>query len=73
MLKQTPIDLALRNAVLKTWQDYTSDPMMMGLYAENLVARQLLTWTEAIDISFYREKNTEVDFIVTPRRQVSAA
>lgn len=66
-IKCYPIDLALRNAVLKTWQDYTSDPMMMGLYAENLVARQLLTWTEAIDISFYREKNTEVDFIVTHR------
>lgn len=64
-IKCYPIDLALRNAVLKTWQDFTADPDMMGLYAENLVARQLSTWTEAIDISFYREKNTEVDFVVT--------
>jgi predicted AAA+ superfamily ATPase len=64
-IKCYPIDLALRNAVLKTWQDFTADPDMMGLYAENLVARQLSTWTEAIDISFYRERNTEVDFVVT--------
>lgn len=64
-IKCYPIDLALRNAVLKTWQDFTADPEMMGLYAENLAARQLSTWTEAIDISFYREKNTEVDFVVT--------
>ena len=64
-IKCYPIDLALRNAVLKTWHDFTTDPAMMGLYAENLVIRQLLTWTEAIDITFYREKNVEVDFIVT--------
>lgn len=64
-IKCYPIDLALRNAVLKTWQDFTADPDMMGLYAENLVVRQLSTWTEAIDISFYREKSTEVDFVVT--------
>jgi len=64
-IKCYPVDLALRNAVLKTWQDFTADPDMMGLYAENLAARQLSTWTEAIDISFYREKNTEVDFVVT--------
>lgn len=64
-IKCYPIDLALRNAVLKTWQDFTADPTMMGLYAENLVIRQLLTWAEAIDISFYREKDTEVDFVVT--------
>lgn len=64
-IKCYPIDLALRNAVLKTWEDFTTDPDIMGLYAENLVVRQLSTWTEAIDITFYREKNTEVDFIVT--------
>ncbi|UCD71772.1 MAG: ATP-binding protein [Syntrophobacterales bacterium] len=59
------VDLALRNAVLKTWDDYTSDPDMMGLYAENLVVQELCKWPEAIEVSFYREKDKEVDFIVT--------
>jgi len=64
-IKCYPIDLALRNAVLKTWDDFTSDPAMMGLYAENLVAINLNKWSEAIEISYYREKKNEVDFIVT--------
>jgi predicted AAA+ superfamily ATPase len=64
-VKCYPIDLALRNAVLKTWDDFTSDPAMMGLYAENLVAINLNKWSEAIEIAYYREKKNEVDFIVT--------
>ena len=64
-MKCYPIDLALRNAVLKTWDDFTSDPAMMGLYAENLVAINLNKWSEAIEIAYYREKKNEVDFIVT--------
>lgn len=64
-IKCYPIDLALRNAVLKTWDDFTSNPVMMGLYAENLVAINLNKWSEAIEISYYREKKNEVDFIVT--------
>ena len=64
-VKCYPIDLALRNAVLKTWDDFTNDPAMMGLYAENLVAINLNKWSEAIEISYYREKKNEVDFIVT--------
>jgi hypothetical protein len=64
-IKCYPVDLALRNAVFKTWQDFTADPATMGLYAENLVIGHLVNWSEAIDISFYRDKNVEVDFIVT--------
>lgn len=64
-IKCYPVDLALRNAVLKTWEDYTADPRTMGLYAENLVANELARWPEAIEISYYREKATEVDFVVT--------
>jgi len=60
-----PVDLALRNAVLKTWDDYTADSEMMGLYAENLVAHELCKWSEAIEIAYYRERDKEVDFIVT--------
>ncbi len=64
-IKCYPIDLALRNAVLKTWDDFTNDPAMMGLYAENLVAINLNKWSEVIEIAYYREKKNEVDFIVT--------
>ena len=60
-----PVDLALRNAVLKTWDDYTGDAEMMGLYAENLVAHELCKWPEALEVAYYREKGKEVDFIVT--------
>lgn len=64
-IKCYPIDLALRNAVLKTWDDFTSDPVMMGMYAENLVAHEVCKWAEAVEIAYYREKNREVDFVIT--------
>ncbi len=64
-IKCYPVDLALRNAVLKTWDDFTADPVMMGLYAENLVAHELCRWSEAIEVAYYREKTKEVDFVIT--------
>lgn len=64
-IKCYPVDLALRNAVLKTWDDFSADPEMMGLYAENLVAHEVCKWKEAIEVAYYREKNQEVDFVVT--------
>ena len=64
-IKCYPVDLALRNAVLKTWADYTRDQVMMGMYAENLVAHELCKWPEAIEIAYYREKKNEVDFVIT--------
>lgn len=64
-IKCYPLDLALRNAVLKTWRDPTTDPQLMGRYAENLVANELLRWPEAIEVAYYREKQQEVDFVVT--------
>lgn len=64
-IKCYPVDLALRNAVLKTWDDFTSDPVMMGLYAENLVAHEVCKWAEAIEVAYYREKKHEVDFVIT--------
>ncbi|MCL4235812.1 MAG: DUF4143 domain-containing protein, partial [Deltaproteobacteria bacterium] len=60
-----PVDLALRNAVLRQWDDFTADSALMGLFAENLVAHELKTWTEAIELSYFREKGHEVDFVVT--------
>jgi uncharacterized protein len=64
-IKCYPVDLALRNAVLKTWDDFTADPVMMGIYAENLVAHEVNKWAEAIEVAYYREKQQEVDFVVT--------
>ncbi len=62
-IKCYPADMALRNAVLKTWQ--TPDADTMGIYAENLVVRELLGWPEKIEVSYFREKNREIDFVVT--------
>ena len=64
-IKCYPVDLALRNAVLKTWDDFTADPVMMGLYAENLVAHEVCKWPEVIEVAYYREKKNEVDFVIT--------
>jgi predicted AAA+ superfamily ATPase len=64
-IKVYPVDLALRNAVLKQWEDFTANPTIMGLFAENLVAHELKRWPEALEVAYYREKNTEVDFVVT--------
>jgi predicted AAA+ superfamily ATPase len=64
-IKCYPVDPALRNAVLKTWDDYTSNPEMMGLYAENLVGHRLCDWPEGIEVSYYRHRDKEVDFVVT--------
>ncbi|MGA2916643.1 MAG: ATP-binding protein [Sedimentisphaerales bacterium] len=62
-IKCYPVDMALRNAVLKTWT--LPDSAAMGLYAENLVIRELITWPELIEISYFREKDHEVDFVLT--------
>jgi predicted AAA+ superfamily ATPase len=62
-IKTYPIDMALRNAVLKT--QMTLDDQMMGLYAENVVVRELMGWPERIELSYYREKDKEVDCVLT--------
>ena len=62
-IKTYPIDMALRNAVLKT--QTTLDDHMMGLYAENVVMRELMDWPERIELTYYREKDREVDCVLT--------
>jgi hypothetical protein len=57
-----PIDMALRNAVLRQWSP--PDQTTMGYLAENMVLRQLSTWPEKIEITYYRDKK-EVDFVLT--------
>ena len=59
------VDLALRNAVMKTWHSIPEDDALMGLYAENAVANELRLWPEAIELTYYRQKDREVDFVVT--------
>ena len=59
------VDLALRNAVLKVGDRVLSDPTMLGYYAENLVFNTLRAWPGIVNLSFYREKGHEVDFVVT--------
>ena len=61
--KTYPVDIALRNAVLKTQTNI--DDAMGGLYAENTVIRELSTWPEKVEISYFRERNREVDFVLT--------
>lgn len=58
------IDLALRNAVLRIQDSLFKDNTTLGLYAENLVFNALRKWEGTVNISYYREKDYEVDFIV---------
>lgn len=62
-IKCYPVDLALRNAVIKDWE--FPDAQMMGFYAENMVVREITAWPQIIEVSYYREKDREVDFIIT--------
>lgn len=58
------VDLALRNAILKLDRAILQDDRMMGVYAENLVFNVLRTWPGMVDLTYYREKQIEVDFVV---------
>jgi predicted AAA+ superfamily ATPase len=62
-IKCYPIDMALRNAVLKNWNP--PDEASMGVYAENLVIRELMGWREKIEVAYYRDRDQEVDFVLT--------
>ncbi|HMT07847.1 MAG TPA: ATP-binding protein [Pyrinomonadaceae bacterium] len=63
-LKFYLVDLALRNAVLRLTDTLLEDNAMLGLYAENLVFLTLRNWRGTIQMDYYRERDTEVDFIV---------
>lgn len=62
-IKVYAVDMALRNAVLKSWRP--PDPDTMGLYAENLVARELFTWPQKLEVTYFREKHREVDCVLS--------
>lgn len=57
-----PIDMALRNAVLRTWEAPNS--LTIGYLAENMVLRELIAWPEKIEVAYFKEKK-EIDFIFT--------
>ena len=41
------------------------DETMLGKYAENLVFRTALGWREVVELSYYRDRDREVDFVIT--------
>lgn len=59
------VDLALRNAILKLGDKLLEDNTMLGFYAENLVFNALRSFEGIIELSFYKEKNRDIDFIVS--------
>jgi len=58
------VDLALRNAILRIQESLLKNSQALGLYAENLVFNALKKWEGTVNISYFREKGYEVDFIV---------
>ena len=58
------VDLALRNAILRIHESLLGDAQVLGLYAENLVFNTLKRRKGTVSVSYYREKQSEVDFIV---------
>lgn len=57
------VDLALRNSVLRIHESLFRDQASLGLYAENLVLNALKKWEGTVNISYFREKQNEIDFI----------
>jgi predicted AAA+ superfamily ATPase len=58
------VDLALRNAVLRLREDILGDDTVMGMYAENLVFNAISSIEGLLSVNYYREKDSEVDFIL---------
>lgn len=58
------VDLAMRNAILRIQESLLKDQQALGLYAENLVFNALKKWEGTVNISYYKEKEYEVDFVV---------
>lgn len=58
------VDLALRNAILRIHESLLSDAQVLGLYAENLVFNTLKRRKGTVSVSYFREKQSEIDFIV---------
>jgi predicted AAA+ superfamily ATPase len=59
------VDLAIHNAVMKLTTYDLRDPQRLGRMAENLVFRTLFPWRESVELTHYRERQEEIDFVVT--------
>ncbi len=64
-LKAYLVDLGIRNAVMKLDERLLQDDGLLGKYAENLVFRTALAWREQLELSYYRDREKEVDFVAT--------
>lgn len=64
-LKAYLVDLGIRNAVMKLDERLLQDDQLLGKYAENLVFRTALAWREQLELSYFRERDKEVDFVAT--------
>ena len=64
-VKCYPLDLSLRNAVLKLDDKALADPAQQGIMAETLVFNNLRRWPELVELSYFRKSDREVDFVVT--------
>jgi predicted AAA+ superfamily ATPase len=64
-IKAYLVDLGVRNAVMKVDERLFEDETMLGKYAENLVFRTALGWREVVELSYYRDRDREVDFVIT--------
>jgi predicted AAA+ superfamily ATPase len=62
------LDLALQHAVARTWDAVAQDDNLFGRCAENLVATHLASWSEKLELAYYRDDQREVDFVVTCER-----
>jgi len=60
-----PVDLALRNAVMKLTAEQLRDPTLLGYYAEDLVFMTLFRWRQKLELSYFRDGQDEIDFIAT--------
>lgn len=67
-VKYYVVDLALQHTVAKTWDAVAQDDNLAGRCTENLVANHLASWSETLELAFYRDDEREVDFVVTCER-----
>lgn len=58
------VDLSLRNAILRISEDLFKDSATLGLYAENLVLNAIKKWEGTLEVSYHKDKYSEVDFII---------
>lgn len=65
-----PVDLALRNAVLRLGHEIHEDPTIIGTYAETLAFNALMKWPGVLGVDYYRDGKKEVDFVVHTRQSM---